>query len=105
MPDIVFLYMTAPSKEEALKIARVLVQEQWVACVNVLPQAHSVYRWEGKVQESEETVLIAKTRANLFKDVEERVRSLHSNVCPCILALPVHAGASDFLEWVDQSTM
>ncbi len=105
MTDCVFVYMTAGSEEEAVAIGQNLVDARLAACVNVLPNMRSIYRWQGAITESQETVLIAKTKADLFEDLELRVKSLHSYSCPCIVALPLAAGSVEFLEWIDQMTM
>jgi len=104
MSDFVLIYITAASEDEAGKIAHALIEERLAACVNVIPGMRSVYEWEGKVEKSLETVLIAKTRAGLFDKVEELVKELHSYTCPCIVALPVLAGSPDFLRWIDEQT-
>lgn len=102
--DTVWLYVTAGSPEEGLEIARALVEERLVACANLLPGATSVYRWEGRVHEDPETVLVAKTAADRVEAVTARVRALHSYDCPCVVALPIRGGNSDFLAWIRAET-
>lgn len=98
-----FLYITVANKEEAMELARRLVTEKKVACANVLTGASSVYWWEGKIEESEEVVLIAKTTAKLVNDAISRVKQLHSYSCPCVVALPIIEGNAEFLEWIGAS--
>jgi periplasmic divalent cation tolerance protein len=105
MTDLIFVYITVASREEAEKIARSLVEDELAACVNIFPGMHSVYRWQGKVEEGDEIVLIAKTRATLFEHLAERVKRLHSYSCPCIVALPIVDGLPDYLQWIAQSTL
>ncbi len=98
------IYITAGSMEEARRIGKTLVEERLVACANVIDGVHSFYWWEGKVQEDNEVVLIAKTRADLVPDVVARVKAVHSYECPCVLALPVDDGNPQFLDWIAQET-
>ncbi len=99
-----FVYMTASTRQEALGLARALVEERLVACVNILGGITSVYWWEGVCQEGEEVALIAKTIAANVPAVIERVRALHSYSCPCVVALAVTEGNPDFLTWIQEQT-
>ncbi len=94
------VYMTAGSRDDAVAIADVLVEERLAACVNVIGAMTSVYRWEGAVRHDEEVVLIAKTTTARLDALTQRVRELHSYECPCIVALPVDGGDPAFLEWI-----
>ena len=94
------VYVTASSREEALKIARTVVEERLAACANVNASITSFYWWEGKVQEDGETSFILKTRADLVDALTSRVRALHSYTCPCVVALPIAAGNPAFLSWI-----
>jgi periplasmic divalent cation tolerance protein len=84
-----FIYMTAGSKTEAQKIGKALVESRLAACVNILDNMQSIYRWEEKIQEDAEVVLIAKTTDPLVPQLIDKVKSLHSYDCPCIVSLPV----------------
>jgi periplasmic divalent cation tolerance protein len=95
--------VTAASLEEAHRIARALVEERLAACVNVLPGVRSVYRWEGTVEEAEEILLVVKTVPERFDAMRDRVLSLHSYQVPEVVALPVHAAASAYERWVQES--
>ena len=95
-----FIYMTTGSKEEALKIGKSLVESRLAACVNILDNMQSIYRWEEKLQEDSEVVLIAKTTDTLVQQLIDKVKSLHSYECPCIVSLPVSSGYPPFLEWI-----
>jgi len=95
-----FIYMTAGSKSEARKIAQALVESRLAACVNILDNMQSIYRWQGKVQEDSEVVLIAKTTETQVSRLIEKVKSLHSYDCPCVVSLPVLDGYPPFLKWV-----
>jgi len=94
------LHITCKDSEEAKTIGRILVEEKLAACINILKDVHSIYRWKGKIEEAEEAVLLAKTRADLVPKLIERVKELHSYDCPCVVALPITEGNEEYLEWV-----
>ena len=95
-----FVYMTAGDREEAGKIAGELVTSGLAACVNILDNMNSVYMWEGEIQNDTEVVMIAKTSEDRVPQVIEKVKSLHSYDCPCIVSLPVLNGNRAFLDWI-----
>jgi periplasmic divalent cation tolerance protein len=96
--------ITTGSAEEGQSIARALVEERLAACVNILSPIHSVYRWEGKLQCDEETLLVVKTTSHRFEQLSLRVKQLHSYDTPEIVALPLVDGSSEYLDWVDAQT-
>ena len=98
------IYVTAGSREEALRIARALVEERLVACANILGEATSIYRWQGKVEEASETVLIAKTHKDLVEKALTRVQALHSYDVPCAVAYDIAVGLPAYLAWIDVET-
>ena len=102
--DIRLIYITTDGPDEARAIGRALVEARLAACVNIIDPMVSIYRWEGKVAEGRETVLIAKTRAALVGALTEKVRALHSYDCPCVVALPVDGGNPAFLAWIGAET-
>ncbi len=102
--EYVWVYVTASSRDEAVRIGRTVVQERLAACANVIDGLTSVYWWEGAVQEDPEAALILKTRADLVQRLTSRVRELHSYTCPCVVALPVLGGNPDFLAWIREET-
>jgi|GEM_PF-36924 len=95
--------MTAPNREEARTIAHTLVGERLAACCNVVGGVGSIYRWEGKVEEAGEVLVIIKTSAERFPALERRIRELHSYDVPEVLALPVETGSGPYLRWLDES--
>ena len=99
-----WVYMTAGSIEEAKSIGQILVVQNLVACVNLLENMTSIYKWEEKLEESQEVIMIAKTRKTLMPKLIEIVNSIHSYDCPCILELPVQSGNPDFLSWIESQT-
>ena len=99
-----WVYMTAGSIEEAKSIGQILVVQNLAACVNLLKNMTSIYKWEEKLEESQEIILIAKTRKTLMLQLIETVISHHSYDCPCILELPIQGGNPDFLSWIGSQT-
>jgi len=95
-----FIYMTAASKAEARNIGKALVESRLAACVNIQDNMQSIYRWEEKIQEDSEVILIAKTTEALVPRLIDKVKSLHSYDCPCIVSLPVIDGYPPFLDWI-----
>jgi len=104
MSDYVSVYVTAPSFDVAGTIGRALVEDRLVACVNILPGVQSIYRWAGNIETAVEVVLIAKSRAALFEEIEKRVRKLHPYDCPCVVAWPIEAGHPHSLDWIASET-
>lgn len=104
MTGAVVILVTAGSAEEAERIARTLVEERLVACANLVPSIRSIYRWEGTIADDAEVLLILKTRAERFAEVEARVRALHSYQVPEIVALDATAVSTPYLEWLFRET-
>jgi periplasmic divalent cation tolerance protein len=100
--DKIVVLITAPSEEEGVKIATALVDERLAACVNIVPGLRSIYRWEGKICDDREVLLMAKTKSSAFEKLKDRVQSLHPYTTPEIIAIPVTAGFEDYLKWVDE---
>ena len=101
--QINFVYMTAGSKDEARSIGKELVERKLAACVNIIDPMHSIYLWEGKLQEDTEVVMIAKTTEERVQELIDAVKSLHSYDCPCVLAMPASTGNQAFLDWIAES--
>ena len=102
--DKAVVLVTATSREEAERIARLLLDQRSVACVNIVPGVHSLFWWQGKPDSAEESLLIAKTRMSLVPRVVDLVRGAHSYAVPEVIALPIVAGNDDYLEWIDRET-
>ncbi|MGB8932177.1 MAG: divalent-cation tolerance protein CutA [Anaeromyxobacteraceae bacterium] len=103
MTDAVVVLVTAPSADVAATIARAVVEERLAACGNVLPGLRSIYRWQGKVQDEAEVLLILKTQRRRFAELRDRILALHPYEVPEVLALPVEAGSDAYLDWIAQS--
>lgn len=98
--NIEMVYITAGSREEARTIGKELVVSGLAACVNILDNMNSMYVWEGVFQDDTEAVLIAKTTTERVTQLIEKVKTLHSYDCPCIVSFPVLRGNSRFMKWV-----
>jgi periplasmic divalent cation tolerance protein len=97
-------YITAGSRDEALKIGCALVEERLAACANLIEGVTSIYRWEGAIQQDAEVALLVKTRMEFVPRLAERVGALHSYDCPCVVALPIEGGNPAFLDWIVAET-
>jgi periplasmic divalent cation tolerance protein len=104
MTNARIIFTTAGSKEEASKIAHALVERRLAACVNIVPQIESVYRWQGKVEMVLEWLLLIKTQAELYERVRDAVKELHSYDLPECVMLEVSAGSQQYLEWIAENT-
>ena len=102
--ELCWVYITAGSIEEAKKIGRILVKQNMVACVNLLENMTSIYKWKEELEEGCEVVMIAKTRKRLMPQLIETVTELHSYECPCIVVLPIEGGNPEFLRWIETET-
>jgi periplasmic divalent cation tolerance protein len=103
MTDYIVVFVTAP-ENEAPALAKTLVEERLVACVNLVPGLRSIYWWQGKVEDEPEVLCIMKTRSNLFESLRDRVRELHSYEVEEIIALPILAGNLPYLDWIKENT-
>ena len=103
MTDKKLVLTTASSSDEARNIARALVERRLAACVNILPQIESVYRWKGKVEEAQEWLLIIKTTAAGFERVRDVIRELHSYELPECVCVSIEDGGPEYLKWIGES--
>ncbi len=101
--EAIVVFMTAANREEAGRLAETLVEKRLAACVQILPEMESVYRWQGRVERQREVLLIAKTTQLKFGKLEKEVRELHSYETPEIVAVPLIAGSGPYLEWLEAS--
>ncbi|MDQ1336580.1 MAG: periplasmic divalent cation tolerance protein [Thermodesulfobacteriota bacterium] len=98
------VYITAGSMDEARTIARELVSNRLAACANIIDNVNSLYWWNGEIQDDREVILIAKTRESLIPELVDKVKSMHSYECPCIVSLPIIDGNPAFLDWIAEET-
>jgi periplasmic divalent cation tolerance protein len=95
--------MTAGSVDEANRLADMLVDKRLAACVQIMREMNSVFRWQGKIETQREVLLIAKTLSSKFAEIEREVVKLHSYETPEIVAVPLTAGSGPYLEWLSAS--
>ena len=101
--DAIVVFMTAANGEEAARLADMLVGAHLAACVQILPEMESVYRWQGKIERQAEILILAKTTKAKFAELEREVRALHSYETPEIIAVPIVAGSAPYLEWLSKA--
>lgn len=102
-PDAILVLVTAANGEEGTRLADMLVGAHLAACVQIIPEMESVYRWKGKVERQAEVLLIIKTVTSKFNELEREVRALHSYETPEIVALPLTNGSAPYLNWLAAS--
>jgi len=103
--EYIAVFITTPSLQAARKIAQALLEERIVACANIMQGVLSLFRWEGKIDDAEEVMVICKTVRSLFPKVIESVRKRHEYKVPEIIAVPIIGGNPDYLKWINESTV
>src|SRR5690349_16158655 len=103
MTDNLLVLTTAGSEPEARKIAEALVERRLVACVNILTRVQSVYRWEGRVEQAEECLLLIKTVRAREEEVRSAISELHSYELPECIAIPIEGGSVEYLKWLSEA--
>jgi periplasmic divalent cation tolerance protein len=98
------IYSTTDTLETAKTIARVLVKEKLVACVHIIPRIESIYRWQGKIEETNEYILLAKTSERNIQKTIQKIRSLHPYEVPEIIVFPSVGGLKEYIDYVEKET-
>jgi periplasmic divalent cation tolerance protein len=101
---VVVVMVTTANQDEAIKIADQVVRSRLAACASTIPTVRSMYWWEGKMMDDQESLLLIKTTADKFNSLEETIRKVHSYKMPEIIAIPVSHGSLQYLEWVHRET-
>ena len=104
MTDALLVLTTLPSADKAAEVAKALVEERLAACANLLPAVRSIYRWQGKLQDENEVLVLLKTRAEHLERLKLRILELHPYEVPEVLAVPVEAGYQPYLDWLAGET-
>jgi len=104
MTDALLVFTTLPGADKAAELAKVLVEERLAACANLLPAIRSIYRWQGKLQDENEVLVLLKTRAEHLERLKLRILELHPYEVPEVLAVPVEAGYQPYLDWLAGET-
>ena len=92
---------SVPNQDTATRIAEALVEQHLAACVNIVPAVQSVYRWQDKIEHDEELLLLFKTGKQVWQQLETVIMALHPYELPEIIAVPIHSGQADYLQWID----
>ena len=103
MSQHLLVLTTIGSEEDAARLGRSLVEKRLVACVNVIGPVRSIFLWKGKVEDESERVLLMKTRADRYVDLETAIKELHPYEVPEVIAIPIERGSQDYLSWVDEN--
>jgi periplasmic divalent cation tolerance protein len=103
--EFLLVFSTFPDADSARRIARVLVEEKLAACVNLIPQIESIYRWQGAIETSSEVLALIKTTTGKYRLLENRIREVHSYEVPEIVSVRIHAGSADYLRWLEQAVI
>ena len=101
MPHLI--YCTCPDMLVAQRIARYLIAEKLVACVNILPGVQSVYEWQGLIETAQEHLLLIKSPQRNYPEIEAAIKSLHPYQLPEIIAVAIERGSDEYLTWIDTS--
>jgi periplasmic divalent cation tolerance protein len=104
MTDAVVVLITAAKEDDAAAIANALVEGRLAGCVNIIRQIRSIYRWQGKLEDEQEVLMIVKSKRELFSDLEKKVREIHPYAVPEIIALPIIDGFEGYLGWLSEET-
>ena len=104
MKDFIVILCTVPSKEDGIKIARRLVEEELAACVNITGKILSVYKWKGEICNDEECLLFIKSNKKLFNKISREIVSLHPYEVPEVISLPITDGLEQYLNWIGDNT-
>lgn len=99
----IVILITAKDKPEAEKIAKMLIKNKLAACVNILAGVKSLFRWQGKIDQAKEALLIVKSRKEKFNKIAKLVKSMHSYDLPEIIAVPIVSGFKPYLDWINES--
>jgi periplasmic divalent cation tolerance protein len=103
MTDKQIVLTTVGSEDEARKIAEHLIETQLAACVNIIPQVESIYRWQGKLESSREWLLLIKTSSERFPAARDAIRAMHSYEMPECIAINIEDGSPEYLKWLAES--
>ena len=101
-PRPIIVYVTTPRISEARRIAKALLKKNLIACANILPSP-SLYRWKGQIVSAKESILLMKTTAEKFREIEKNVEKMHTYECPCVLQISIDRGNAAYLTWIRET--
>lgn len=102
--DVRLVWVPCPEEACAREIGRKMVEHRLAACANVIPRMTSIYRWEGRLQEDKEALLLLKTVEGSLRELVDSIKKLHPYRLPCIVAYPASGGLGEYLDWVGESS-
>ena len=100
----ILVLCTFPETESVKSVAETLVNEKLAACVNVISGVQSIFRWQDKIDNANENILIIKTKDSLYDELEARIKELHPYELPEIISVPIDKGLNKYLDWISEST-
>jgi|SRR5665647_468312 periplasmic divalent cation tolerance protein len=100
--DYIIVLATTANKAEAEKISQALLKERLIACANIINPVTSFFFWSGKIERAEECLMVMKSRRDLFAELAERLKGLHSYEVPEVLAIPIVEGSAAYLDWISE---
>jgi len=98
------VYVTTPDEKTAKTIANKILEKKLAACVNIIPNINSIYRWKGKIEEDQEALMIIKTRRELFETLTKTIKEMHPYEVPEVIGIPIIEGYKAYLEWIKDET-
>lgn len=104
MTECIVVLVTVPQEEEAAQMANTLIDERLAACVNILKDIRSLYRWKGAIEDEGEVLMVVKTQERLFESLVKRIKQMHSYSVPEIIALPIVKGSDNYIQWMKEET-
>lgn len=102
--EFIVIYCTVPNKKEGVEIAKVLLEQKLVACVNITDKIESIFSWDGKICEEKEALMMIKTKKELFSQINHTIQKLHSYNVPEVIALPIVQADETYLKWIEHET-
>ncbi len=100
----VAIYSTFSTLKEAKDLGRLLIEEKLVACVNIIRDVHSIYRWNGEIEEATEVILWCKTEDFLIEKIQSMMQKTHPYSLPAFVVYPIHSGSEKYLKWISDET-
>jgi len=100
--EFIQVLVSCETSEQAKKMVDSLLNDQMIACAQLVPKIESFYRWQGQIETSKEILLLLKTKATQFEAIEQRIKSLHSYKTPEIIAVPIVNGSNEYLNWINE---
>jgi len=103
MTDYIVVFITTPNVIEARKISKMLIEERLAACCNIVEKVNSIYLWQNNIEDDFESLIIIKTRKDVFPELVKRVKEIHKYTVPEIIALPIIDGSDSYLNWIEET--